>query len=154
MADYGNARDLDIAWLVACGTLVFLMQCWFTVLETGVMTPKSVTNILYNISIHASIAALCFWLLRWVAYGGSREAPVDESDFATPGIYDADGDGNDVYEAWFFQWVGAGAFATIVAGCIGERTKLEAYFVYSIAFTTFVYPVAVHWGWGAGWLSA
>lgn len=63
----------------------------------------------------------------------------------------ADSDG---WEKWFFQWAFSGACATIVAGSMAERTKTEAYFVYSVVLTSVIYPVVVHWGWGAGWLSA
>jgi Amt family ammonium transporter len=31
---------------------------------------------------------------------------------------------------------------------------MEGYFVYSVALTTFIYPIIVHWGWAGGFLSA
>ena len=38
--------------------------------------------------------------------------------------------------------------------CPRTGTKIEAYFIYSIVLTVFIYPIVVHWGWGSGFLSA
>jgi len=160
----GNARDMDIAWLVTCGALVFFMQCGFAMLEAGIVHPKNVTNILFKNMIDASIAALCFWLLGWgLAYGvdkggfigGCADGIFTGCQFATADIYNGAGaGGSDGWEGWFFQWAFTGACATIVAGSVAERTKIGAYFIYSVVLTTLIYPVVVHWGWGTGWLSA
>eukprot|EP00961_Rhodomonas_salina_P063032 846739-Rhodomonas_salina.1 len=114
--------------------------------------------------IDASIAALCFWLLGWgLAYGvdkggfigGCADGIFTGCQFATADIYNGAGaGGSDGWEGWFFQWAFTGACATIVAGSVAERTKIGAYFIYSVVLTTLIYPVVVHWGWGSGWLSA
>ena len=45
----GNSRDMDVAWLVICGALVFFMQAGFAMLEAGIVHKRNVTNILFKV---------------------------------------------------------------------------------------------------------
>jgi len=152
----GTKRDLDISWLIICGALVFFMQAGFAMLEAGIVQSKNMANILFKNMVDASIAAVCFWLVGFgFAYGTDQTGFIGSSKFATIHIYNGAGNGDsDGWEKWFFQWAFSGACATIVAGSMAERTRVEAYFMYSMILTGFIYPVVVHWGWGNGWLSA
>eukprot|EP00466_Bigelowiella_natans_P011489 jgi/Bigna1/92696/estExt_fgenesh1_pm.C_540008 len=147
-------------WILLCGILVFWMQAGFAMLEAGSLRRKNTNNILFKNLMDASIGAVCFWLLGYsFAYGNGRNKasnPGNDSTFIGSGNWALQNFQNDTsYHNWFFQWTFAGAAATIVSGCVAERCRLEAYFVYTIALTTFIYPVVVHWVWSPmGWLSA
>jgi len=52
-----------------------------------------------------------------------------------------------------FQTVFAATSATIVSGAMAERTKFNAYLIYSGVISLVIYPVSGHWAWGGGWLS-
>lgn len=147
------ADQLDVFYILWAGSLVFFMQAGFSMLESGCVGAKNVTNILFKNLMDACIGALFFWWLGYgFAYGDDTDGPfIGGTGFA---LVNSDGtkpEGN--YHTWFFQWAFAATAATIVSGAVAERCKIEAYFMYAIFLTTFIYPVVVHWGWDTeGWL--
>jgi Amt family ammonium transporter len=55
---------------------------------------------------------------------------------------------------FFFQLVFAGTAATIVSGAVAERTKFNAFMIFSLFLVGVIYPLTGHWIWGGGWLAA
>jgi Amt family ammonium transporter len=153
--------DLDTTWVMVCAILVFWMQAGFAMLEAGSVRKRNVKNILFKNIMDASIGAICFWLLGYsFAYGNGDQSWGNSKDnefigFGNWALQNLDDNATSNYVSWFFQWAFAGAAATIVSGAVAERCKLEGYFCYTIALTTFIYPVVVHWVWSSsGYLSA
>jgi len=150
----------DVMWVLICAILVFWMQAGFAMLEAGSVRKKNTNNILFKNLMDASIGCICFWLLGYsFAYGNGRywnDNPGNDTRFIGSGNWALQNFNDDTsYHSFFFQWAFAGAAATIVSGSVAERCRLEAYFVYTIILTTFIYPPVVHWVWsGTGWLSA
>jgi len=150
----------DVMWILISGILVFWMQAGFAMLEAGSVRRKNTNNILFKNLMDASIAAVTYWLLGYsFAFGTEKyiyEDPGQDNRFIGAGNWALRNYNNDTdYHSWFFQWAFAGAAATIVSGSVAERCRLEAYFVYTIILTTFIYPIVAHWVWSStGWLSA
>ena len=145
--------DMNTMWVLIAGILVFFMQAGFSMLEAGCVASKNVQNILYKNLMDACIGALVFWLFGYaVAYGTANDGPyIGSGNFA---LSEETNEGG-AYHSFFFQWAFAATAATIVSGAVAERTKLTAYFAYSIFLTVIVYPVVVHWIWDSeGWLCA
>ena len=135
------------------GFLVMWMAAGFAMLESGLVTSKSVSAICAkNIGLY-SIAGVMFWLVGYnLAYGipeggwiGSFSSWSDASSLET-----GYSDGSD----WFFQMVFCATTMSIVSGTLAERIKIWPFFLFAAILTGFIYPIEMGWQWGGGWLSA
>ncbi len=136
-----------------CGFLVMFMAAGFAMLESGMVTSKSVSVICAkNIGLF-SIAGIMFWMFGYnVAYGIPEGGYIgkfipwsDSSSLTKP--YS---DGSD----WYFQMVFCATTVSIVSGTLAERIKLWPFFLFAAILTGFLYPFVMGWQWGGGWLAA
>lgn len=146
----GLGTSLDNFFLLVMGSIVYLMQLGFALLEAGAVRSKNTTNILMKNILDSGIGALSYWVLGFAfAYGEKGNAFIGYSNFMFIGRSDDDA------ATWFFQYVFAATAATIVSGAMAERTRFWAYFIYCTVLTAIVYPIASHWVWDSrGWLAA
>ena len=136
-----------------CGFLVMFMAAGFALLESGMVTSKSVSVICAkNIGLF-SIAAIMFWLVGYnLAYGipegGYIGKFVPWSDASKIGTGYADG------SDWYFQMVFCATTVSIVSGTLAERIKLWPFFLFAAILAGIIYPIVMGWQWGGGWLAA
>ena len=151
--DDETAYALNTLLFLISGFLVMWMAAGFCMLESGLVTSKSVSTIAAkNIGLY-SIAGLMFWLVGYnLAYGipeggyiGSFTSWSDGSALAT-----GYSDGSD----WFFQMVFCATTASIVSGTLAERIKIWPFFIFVALLTGVIYPIEMGWQWGGGWLSS
>ena len=135
------------------GFLVMWMAAGFCMLESGLVTSKSVSVICAkNIGLY-SIAGIMFWLVGYnLAYGISEGGFIGNfipwSDSST--LKTGYSDGSD----WFFQMVFCATTASIVSGTMAERVKLWPFFLFTAILTGIIYPIQMGWQWGGGWLAS
>lgn len=147
------AIGVDTLFLLFAGSLVYFMQTGFAMLCAGSIRAKNVKNVILWNLLDSCGGGMAFWCCGWAfAYGGENKGGpttfVGNTDFFLRN------DGIN-YELWFFQFAFACALSSIVAGTIAERTKMEAYLLYSFFLVGFVYPVIAHAFWSVnGFLSA
>ena len=138
---------------LVCGFLVMFMAAGFAMLESGMVTSKSVSVICAkNIGLY-SIAGIMFWLVGYnLAYG------IPEGGYIGKLLPWSDGskletgyaDGSD----WYFQMVFCATTVSIVSGTLAERIKLWPFFLFAAILTGIIYPIQMGWQWGGGWFAA
>jgi Amt family ammonium transporter len=135
-----------------CGFLVMFMAAGFAMLESGMVTSRSVSVICAkNIGLYA-IAGIMFWLVGYnLAYGipegGYIGSFVPWSDASA--IDTGYSDGSD----WFFQMVFCATTVSICSGAMAERIKLWPFFLFAAILAGIIYPIVMSWQWGGGWLA-
>ena len=141
---------LNDAILVFAAALVFFMQAGFAFLGAGLIRAKNTVNYMTKSFLDFCIASLGFWAFGYALMfgGGAAAGFIGLEGFFLANF--ADGD----LVGWFFQMVFAGTAATIIAGAMAERTKINAYFAYSFIVGALIYPIYGHWAWSDfGWLA-
>ena len=135
-----------------CGFLVFFMACGFAMLESGMVTSKSVSVICAkNIGL-VSIAGIMFWMFGYnLAYGIPEGGYIGKfipwSDASK--IDTGYADGSD----WYFQMVFCATTVSIVSGTLAERIKLWPFFLFAAILSGILYPIVMGWQWGGDWLA-
>ena len=136
-----------------CGFLVFFMAAGFAMLESGMVTSKSVSVICAkNIGL-LSISGIMFWMFGYnLAYGIpeggyiGKFIPWSDSSAVDTGY----SDGSD----WYFQMVFCATTVSIVSGAMAERIKLWPFFLFAAILSGIIYPIVMGWQWGGGWLAS
>jgi len=129
------------------------MAAGFCMLESGLVTTKSVSTIAAKNIGKFAIASIIFFLFGYnLAYGipeggyiGSFSIWNDGSEIGT-GYSDS--------SDWFFQTMFVCATVSIVSGAVAERIKIWPFFLFAVIMAGFIYPISMGWQWGGGWLSA
>ena len=135
------------------GFLVMWMAAGFAMLESGLVTSKSVATIAAkNIGLY-SIAGIMFWFIGYnLAYGipegGFIGTFLPWSDASS--IETGYSDGSD----WFFQMVFCATTCSIVSGTMAERIKIWPFFLFCAILAGIIYPIEMGWQWGGGHLAA
>lgn len=154
----GMKLAVNFTWTLIAAFLVFFMQAGFAFLGAGALRVKNTVNYFTKSYMDFSIGALAYWAVGFgLMFGGSKLYPgldAGNSWIGWSGFF-LSGDAYDVQTImfWMFQVVFAATAATIVAGAVAERLKIQAYLIYSALVTAFIYSIYGHWIWGGGWLS-
>ncbi len=154
----GAAIGLDISinniWLLVATFLVMFMQPGFALVEAGFTRSKNTANILMKNLMDFAVGSITYWLVGYsIMYGGSSPVIGDFSLAAFNPAKDTYGAGYSDYSDLMFQTVFAATAATIVSGAMAERTKFNAYLIYSLVISLLIYPISGGWVWkSGGWL--
>ena len=144
--------DTEVAYIfntfsfLVCGFLVMWMAAGFCMLESGLVTTKSVTTIAAKNIGKFAIVSVMFYLVGYnlgfgIPEGGYIGTLAIWSDTSAP-------QGNWAPASfWFFQTLFVCATASIVSGAVAERIKIWPFFLFAAAIGGFIYPITMGWQW-------
>jgi len=151
MSEEGQYIFNSLAFYIG-GVLVAFMAAGFCMLESGLVTTKSVSTIAAKNIGKFAIASIIFFLFGYnLAYG------IPEGGYI--GSFSMWSDGSEVGTGysdssdWFFQTMFVCATVSIVSGAVAERIKIWPFFLFAVIMAGFIYPISMGWQWGGGWLS-
>lgn len=165
---------LNIVWTMLAAFMVMFMQAGFALVESGLTRAKNVAHTMAMNFLVYGIGILGYWAIGFglqmggvgplTTLGGddslSREIAI-VIDGASHGLFGATGFllqpaifTPAVAAIFIFQAVFMGTAATIPTGALAERWKLSSFVLFSLAVSTFIYPLYANWVWGGGWLSS
>ena len=149
-------NNLNYVWTIIAACLVFFMQAGFALVETGFTRAKNAINIIMKNVMDVGAGSLAFFLVGFgIMFGTTAGGWIGTDGFMLMEIGDYSIEWS--YTFFFFQAVFAATAATIVSGAVAERTAFNAYLIFSLLITAFIYPVFGSWAWGSlfngsGWL--
>lgn len=144
-----HSNNGGVGFLVFVATLVFFMQAGFAMICAGSVRRKNVQNTTLKNLLDVCGAAIAFYCVGYAfAFGDEKQQGITFIGSGNFLLLDMTDDETGIaYTQWLFQFAFAATSATIVAGTLAERCQMNAYLMYSMALTGFVYPVIAHAIW-------
>ena len=151
MSEEGQYIFNSLAFYIG-GVLVAFMAAGFCMLESGLVTTKSVSTIAAKNIGKFAICSIVFFLVGYnLAYGIPEGGYIGSFSIWSDGT--EMGTGYSGHSDWFFQTMFVCATASIVSGAVAERIKIWPFFIFAAFMAGLIYPISMGWQWGGGWLS-
>ena len=153
------AVDIEVAYIfntfsfLVCAFLVMWMAAGFCMLESGLVTTKSVSTIAAKNIGKFAIVSVMFYLVGYNLGYGDADNPYFGS-FAVWSDNSSLETGYSDYSDWLFQTLFVCATCSIVSGAVAERIKIWPFFIFSAILGGFIYRIQMSWEWGGGWLDS
>ena len=153
-----SQKNGDILWTMLGAILVMFMQPGFALVECGLTRAKNAGNILMKNFVDFSVGMPLFFLIGFGLMFGTSNGFLGTPSVGMQFIDPTTTEGGWAWTFFFFQAMFAATSATIVSGCIAERTDFKAYILVSVLVSAFIYPISGGWCWNSlfgetkGWL--
>ncbi|XP_022103032.1 putative ammonium transporter 2 isoform X2 [Acanthaster planci] len=140
----------DPIWILTSAFVIFTMQSGFGLLESGTATSKNEVNIMVKNAVDVIFGGITYWMVGYAFSFGDQEHE-NKNAFSGYGNFFLDVEADDTgigqrYSHFIFQLAFATTATTIVSGAMVERTRLEAYIIFSL-LNTLISSFPSHWVW-------
>jgi Amt family ammonium transporter len=151
MSEEGQYIFNSLAFYIG-GVLVAFMAAGFCMLESGLVTTKSVSTIAAKNIGKFAIASIVFFLFGYnMAYGIPVGGYIGSFSLWNTTLKVESGYSGS--SDFFYQTMFVCATVSIVSGAVAERIKIWPFFLFAVIMAGFIYPISMGWQWGGGWLS-
>ena len=147
--------DAEVAYIfntfsfLVCGFLVMWMAAGFCMLESGLVTTRSVSTIAAkNIGKFAIVSIVFYFFGYNLGYGIPEGGYI--GNFSMWSDSSSLEQGYSGASDWFFQTLFVCATCSIVSGAVAERIKIWPFFLFSAILGGIIYPIQMGWEWGGG----
>ena len=145
----------NIAWILICSGLVFIMTPGVALFYGGMLRKQSMTSIMAQTAVVMGIMTLSWTIVGYsLAFSGDLNGIIGNLDkVLLNGVsYDTIPDGSTIPDMEFmiFQMMFALITAGIVLGACMERVRFNAIAIFMALWSVLVYAPMAHWVWGGG----
>jgi len=131
-------------WLLSMGSLIFLMQAGFFLLEGGQVRSRDVTNVLMKMTGHLGLGTIVFLIGGFAIKQYGWPLAALPNGWKLPWQFVGDGSHSiSFYVSLMFVLVSC----AIPSGCFSGRMKFSAYLLFAGLYVGVVYPIFAYLLW-------
>jgi Amt family ammonium transporter len=131
-------------WLLCMGSLIFLMQAGFFLLEGGQVRSRDVTNVMMKMTGHLGLGIIVFLLGGFAIKQYGWPLLAMPNGWKCPWQFIGDG-GHSI--AFYVSLMFALVSCAIPSGCFSGRMKFSAYLLFAGLYVGVVYPIFAYILW-------
>ncbi|HZQ93336.1 MAG TPA: CBS domain-containing protein [Terriglobales bacterium] len=131
-------------WLLSMGSLIFLMQAGFFLLEGGQVRSRDVANVMMKMTGHMGVGTIVFLLFGFAIKQYGWPLNPLPNGWKYPWQFISDG-GQSI--AFYVSLMFALVSCAIPSGCFSGRMKFSSYLLFSGLYVGVVYPVFAYILW-------
>ena len=131
-------------WLLSMGSLIFLMQAGFFLLEGGQVRSRDVTNVMMKMTGHLGLGIIVFLVGGFAIKQYGWPLAAMPNGWRLPWQFIGDG-GHSI--AFYVSLMFALVSCAIPSGCFSGRMKFSAYLLFAGLYVGVVYPVFAYLLW-------
>src|SRR3954471_23489592 len=124
-------------WLLSMGSLIFLMQAGFFLLEGGLVRSRDVANVMMKMTGHMGVGIIVFLLFGFALKQYGWPLAALPNGWHLPWQFISDG-GHSI--AFYVSLMFALVSCAIPSGCFSGRMKFSAYLVFAAVYVGIIYP--------------
>ena len=131
-------------WLLSMGSLIFLMQAGFFLLEGGQIRSRDVANVMMKMTGHLGLGIIVFLLGGFAIKQFGWPLAALPNGWRWPWDFIGDG-GNSI--SYYVSLMFALVSCAIPSGCFSGRMKFSAYLLFAALYVGVVYPIFAYILW-------